>query len=372
MKNIHFRVTVPLREYCSNDSYNVKSLLLESKSTWPTWLLHALIEMLNIPNQTESKSQQQLVNNHLFLSMISVSSSVSEQDKDHSETFTDSQLLHMTGTKHKSRIHAGNWTNTNATSQKALIFSTSLFLPIETSVSKPAEEERSAAQPDSLSPWTSWSPLVWTDSPSPFHCQTHLHPPELCPENPTPPPHPPPCWWPIPLSPLPPFHSLLSFLSSFDKPPVTHWCLCWKSTSSVHGGFFLSLWNGNVSSLSHKHRNSHLLPLSRIHTHTHTLQPRLARLCTHTHTQMQAWAAGVPPPNCGSVFLVCVNSGCPGLKDCPPFSFLALTGLFLSFLISLFGCSCWVIKYYKSDLNLNEFNSRFNHWDSGSQAVFTK
>ncbi len=42
--------------------------------------------MLNIPNQMESKSQKQLVNNHLFLSLISVSSSVLEQDKDNSET----------------------------------------------------------------------------------------------------------------------------------------------------------------------------------------------------------------------------------------------------------------------------------------------
>ncbi len=241
MKNINFRVTVPLREYCSNDSYNVKSLMLESKSTWPTWLLHALIEMLNIPNQTESKSQQQLVNNHLFLSMISVSSSVSEQDKDHSETFTDSQLLHMTGTKHKSRIHAGNWTNTNATSQKALIFSTSLFLPIETSVSKPAEEERSAAQltlshlerPEVH--WCEQTVQVHFIVKHIFILQNFIQ------KNPTPPPHPPPCWWPIPLSPLLRFTRCFPSFSSFDKPPVTHWCLCWKSTLLSRRVFSFSL-----------------------------------------------------------------------------------------------------------------------------------
>ncbi len=188
----------------------------------------------------------------------------------------------MIGTKHKSRIHSGNWTNSNATLQKALILSTSLFLAIETSVKKPAEEERSA-QPDSLSPWTSWCPLVWTDSPSPSHCQTHLRPPELCPENPTPPPHPPPCWWPIPLSPLCFTRCFPSFQVLTSRPWHIGASAGYLPLLSTEG-FFLSLWNGNVFSLLHKHRNSHLLPLSRIHTHTHTSTSNGPPLHSHTHT----------------------------------------------------------------------------------------
>lgn len=272
----------------------------------------------------------------------------------------------MTGTKHKSHTNSRNWTNTSATSQKGLILSTSLYLAIETSVSKPAEEERSAAQSDFLSHlerpevhWRVWTVHVHLIVKHIFILQNFVQKTQH-----------------LLLILLHADRRSLSLLSlrfarclpCFQVLTSRLWHigafagnLLLLSTEGFFLSFCLSLWNGNVSSLSHKHRNSHLLPLSRIHTHFNLEWP--ASALTHTHTTELASL----PLDCGSVFLVCVNSGCPGLKDCPPFSFLALTGLFLSFLLSLV-----VPVEFLSNLNLNEFNSRFNHWDNGSQAVFTQ
>lgn len=75
-------------------------------------------------------------------------------------------------------------------------------------------------------------------------------------------------------------------------------------------------------------------------SHTH----RMARLCIHSHTHTHAHTQiGVPPPDCGSVFLVCVNSGCPGLNDGPPFSFINRS---LSFVVA---CFVWLFPLSSID-----------------------